>query len=196
MWRYKWWGKNTTDDYKSINIKKFKEWGYLQEWTRKSWSIYWHINWNKNWEIWIEVNTIDINNYIRVKFSQTDRFSWLKENFDYKIRITKIKCNYWWYRYFFICPCSWIKCSILYLQNNWYFACRKILNLCYESQNYSKYWRLLDSILWKEYEAEKLYNTIKYKYRNGKITRKFKKYQRLARTNVSLEEKLNCYKIR
>jgi len=67
------------------------------------------------------------------------------------------------------------------MQEDGQFACRKALNLAYIDQNRSKKWRVFNNFFPYEDIAENLYKTIKYKHRNGKLTRKYKKYLRLMR---------------
>ena len=187
MWRIRWLWKNTVEDYpKRISTKFLKKYWYLDK-VGQSGALYWSINWKRIWNIWIEVNKSEYYWYLRVHFTQTDR-EWNKKDFDYKIKLESLKCNYWWVRWFFICPCWWNRCSILYLQNNWIFASRKTLDLCYEDQNQSKRWRYFDKILPKDFEAEELYKTIKYPYRNWKPTRKYKKYLKLIKDDMDMKD--------
>lgn len=186
MWRYYYWEwKKSVEDYsKTIDIKFLKKYWYLDKWVdyKKLW-LYWKINWEDNWNIWVEVNKTETNWSLRVTFTQTS-YDWEKKKLDYKIDLVSTPCNYWWIRWWFLCPCKWNRCSILYLQNNWIFAIRKTLDLCYEDQKKSKKWREFDRIFPKDYEAERLYKTIKYKFRNWKETRKYKRFLRLIRKNI------------
>ena len=188
MWRIYWTWKNIVEDYsKTIDIKFLKKYWYLDKWnTYQSWWLYWKRNWEDNWNIWVEVNKSDNIWTLRVKFSQTNQ-NWEKKDLDYIIPLVSTCCNYWWVRWWFECPCKWNRCSILYLQNNWIFASRKSLNLWYDKQRKSKKWREFDKIFPDEYEAEKLYKTIKYKYRNWRKTRKYKKYLKLIKDDIPLE---------
>ena len=126
---------------------------------------------------------------LRVYFTQTDNNTWKKEQFDYKIQLTSTPCNYWGCRYWFICPCGWNRSNKLYLQGNWIFASRKTLWLKYEDQNQSKKRREMNMVFWKEYEARELYKTIKYKWRNGKPTRKYKSYMKKMRVWIPAKER-------
>ena len=126
---------------------------------------------------------------LRVYFMQTNRETWEKKRFDYKIQLTSTPCNYWGYRYWFVCPCGWNRSNKLYLQGNWIFASRKTLWLKYEDQNQSKKRREMNMVFWKEYEARELYKTIKYKWRNGKPTRKYKSYMKKMRVWIPAKEK-------
>ncbi len=188
MWRIYWTWKDSVEDYsKTIDIKFLKKYWYLDKWkTYQRWWLYWKRNWEDNWNIWVEVEKWGNRWYLRVFFTQTN-FNWEKKELDYKIPLVSTACNYWGVRWWFLCPCNWNRCSILYLQNNWIFASRETLGLCYEKQRRSKRWRDFDKVFPDEYEAEKLYETIKYKFRNWKETRKYKRYLKLMRWDIPLE---------
>ena len=78
------------------------------------------------------------------------------------------------------------------LHKDGHFYCRKCLNLCYDKQLESKQGRLW-SIVYpsrdEEDEAEKLYTEIKYPIRNGKPTRKQRRYLKLTRQDIPYEER-------
>jgi len=195
MWRHKDYSIYYTNDYKSIDISFLKKHWYLNS-DFRSWTITWSIAWEKTWSISVEVKRLrDLKNdqtrTLRVHFTQTDRYTWEKKNFDYIIRLTHTCCNYWWMRYWFICPCGWNRCWKLYLQGNWYFASRKTLWLKYEEQNESKKWRGFNRVFPHYYKAEQLYKTIKYPYRNWKPTRKYKRYMDLMKTHISDRDIMN-----
>ena len=137
----------------------------------------------------IEIVKNNFSWYLRVFFIQTD-FEWNKKEFDYKINLVTTKCNYWWVRWWFLCPCKWNRCSILYLQNNWIFASRKTLDLCYEKQKESKKWRYFWYLLWDNFtKILEIAKTMKYPFRNWKPTRKMKRILKLHQ-KISKEEGL------
>jgi len=189
MWRYYYWEwKTSVEDYsKTLNIKFLKKYWYLDKLVNeKSWWLYWKINWEDNWNIWVEVNKWETNWYIRVYFTQTSS-EWVKKQLDYKITLTTTKCNYWWVRWWFLCPCKWNRCSILYLQNNWIFASRKTLDLCYDEQKKSKKYRELNNIFISD-NIQRLMWKIKYPYRNWKPTRKMKKVLKLRKKELDIDK--------
>lgn len=178
MWRYYYNKRNTTDDYsKTLSTKFLKKHWYLDLKQSGKWGT---IEWSRRWEVyssmWLYVNIDDTTWEARVYFSQTDRNTGEKKEFDYKIPLVSTPCNYWWQRWWFLCPLRWNRCSILYLQNNGLFGSRKTLNLAYPSQNesYSPIFRSQINGL----KAMVLLEKIKYRERNGKLT---KKMQRVAR---------------
>jgi len=179
MWRYYWSWKNRVEDFKkTISIKNLKESWFLI-WDYKQWKITWYYAENEIWNIWIEIEKNDFSWYLRVYFIQTDE-TWNKKEFDYRIELVTTKCNYWWVRWWFLCPCKWNRCSILYLQNNWIFASRKTLDLCYEKQKESKKWRYFWYLLWDNFtKILEIRKTMKYPFRNWKPTRKMRRVLKL-----------------
>lgn len=179
MWRYYWSWKNTVEDLKkTISIKNLKESWFLI-WDYKQWKITWYYAENEIWNIWIEIEKNDFSWYLRVYFIQTDE-TWNKKEFDYRIELVTTKCNYWWVRWWFLCPCKWNRCSILYLQNNWIFASRKTLDLVYEQQKESKKWRYFWYLLWDNFtKILEIKESMKYPFRNWKPTRKMRRVLKL-----------------
>jgi len=179
MWRYYWSWKNTVEDFKkTISIKNLKESWFLI-WDYKQWKITWYYAENEIWNIWIEIEKNDFSWYLRVYFIQTDE-TWNKKEFDYRIELVTTKCNYWWVRWWFLCPCKWNRCSILYLQNNWIFASRKTLDLVYEQQKESKKWRYFWYLLWDNFtKILEIRKNMKYPFRNWKPTRKMRRVLKL-----------------
>lgn len=188
MWRYGWNWKTSTEDYtRTLSIKFLKKYWYLDKWIgNKTWWLYWKLNWEDNWNIWIEITKWESSWIIRVYFTQTDR-EWIKKELDYEIELVSTSCNYWWVRWWFLCPCKWNRCSILYKQNNWIFASRKTLDLCYDDQKRSHQRRIFNIAFPNESKAMWIYETIKYKYRNWKATRKYKRYLKIINDDIPLD---------
>jgi hypothetical protein len=191
MWRYYYWEwKSSVEDYsKTIDIKFLKKHWYLDKWVDfKSWNLYWTRNWEANWNIWIEVSKCEYNWFVRVSFTQTNNY-WEEKKLDYQIPLVTTECNYWWVRYWFLCPCKWNRCSILYLQNNWIFASRKTLDLCYDEQKKSKRRRYLWFIMWDVWiKIELIRRTMKYPVRNWKYTKKALRILKLHKRMPTEEE--------
>lgn len=188
----RWQRKSTTEEYKHIDIKDFKNRWVLKEWELSLWSF----SFRRGEQItgsmsyWIDMRE-PLRRYMKLKFTKTDR-DWVSKNFDYDIRITSTDCYFWWKRYWFVCPQCWKKYWRLYLASNWYFYCRKCLNLGYSSQlewGFARMWKMLWPTRAEEDEAYEIYKTIKYKYRNWKETRKYKKYKKLMWENISWQRR-------
>lgn len=172
MWRF-WW-KDTVDDYKYISIYDF-----YKRWTIKEWNRSGNLNFSKWWrQTWFISYVLNIwdESYLQLKFIATGD-DWIEKKFDYKIKLDRTSSNYWWYKYWFLCPCTGRRCTKLYLQSNWYFCDRKALNLYYPAQLEKRPLRWY-SFWWLPY-LDRLYESIKYKYRNWKPTKKRIKYIKL-----------------
>lgn len=173
MW-WLWW-KDTVNDYKYISINNFYRRWQIEEWHRSGSLIFW-LWWSQTGDISYILN-IGKENYLQLKFTAIGE-NQSEQKFDYKIILDKTSSNYWWYRYWFMCPCTWRRCTKLYLQSNWYFCDRKALKLYYSAQLEKRPLRWY-YFWWLPYLNE-LYDSIKYKYRNGKATKKRAKYIKLA----------------
>jgi len=188
MWRYYYWEwKNSTDDYlKRLTIKGLKL--FLNN--KKNFQS-WTYSWKWNWNIWVEVDKWETNWFLRVHFTQTSH-DWEKKYLDYKIPLVSTPCNYWGIRWWFLCPCKWNRCSILYKQNNWIFASRKTLDLCYPEQKESKRSRYMGYLMWRPFNNMYLLkDKIKYQFRNWKPTRKMRRFLKLHSQMPSIEEVKN-----
>lgn len=187
MGRWYFGTKTEADDLKKIETSFLKKHGYFCGW--KSGTITWTNEWSENKSsVGIEVSVMDNENYFRIHYTQTDRDSGEKKDFDYKIPLTTTSCRFGGKRYWFICP--WYKngeycgrrVGVLYKDGD-YFACRHCYNLTYSSRNTNRRYRLLPlfSILDIDQKIEKLEGQIKTPYYRGKPTRKQRKLDRLYR---------------
>jgi len=174
--------KSTADDTKKISISFLKKYDYFTGW--KSGTMTWTRNgWGGEHKssVSIEVSTMHEDKYLRINYTQTDRETQEKKDFDYKIPLTNTPCRYGGVRYWFTCP--WYKNGVycgkrvakLYKDGD-YFACRHCYNLTYESRNRSGIYRNFVSVPDVE-EAEK---EVKRMYYRGKPTRKYRRYMRLS----------------
>jgi len=138
--------------------------------------------------------------YFRLKYTQTDRNTGEKKDFDYKIPLVTTPCQYGGKRYWFICP--WSKNGIycgrrvgkLY-KNGDYFACRHCHNLTYDSRKINRKCKSfpLFNVLDIEQKIEELYETIKRPYWRGKPTKKQRQLEMLQRQiNTNLRK---CYQL-
>jgi len=126
--------KNTVEDYKSISVFWFNQYGYFCGWNCGG------IRWTNF--VGEEGGSIDFgvsvgwgNNYIRLRYAKTDRFTRKKFSLDYKVTLVSTVCNYGGRRWWFICPlrnCG-RRVGVLYLGGGKYFGCRHCYNLTYQS---------------------------------------------------------------
>jgi hypothetical protein len=174
--------KTQADDIKKITTSFLKKHEYFKGW--RSGTITWT---SSGWggehksSVGIEVSTINGESYLRIHYTQTDRDTQEKKDFNYKIPLTTTPCNYGGNRYWFICP--WYKngkycgrrVGTLYKDGD-YFACRHCYELTYSSRNQSGRYRGFVSCPDVE-EAEK---EVKRMYYRGKPTRKYRRFLKLS----------------
>ena len=98
--------KTEADELRKISTSFLYKHDYFVGW--KSGTITWTYGWAENKSsVGIEVSTMNDENYLRIHYTQTDRYTEEKKDFDYKIPLTTTHCNYGGNRYWFICP--WYK---------------------------------------------------------------------------------------
>jgi len=142
MGRWSWSNRNTVEDCLSIDIFWLNQHKYLYghrggrlEWRNSRGYLTGTIS------VEVKIDDDDSNkNYIRFMYSRTSRFSDEKEDFDYKAGITKTRCNYGGFRYWFICPlvtnsqvCDRRVAKLYLPPGGKYFGCRHCYNLTYTS---------------------------------------------------------------
>lgn len=203
MGRYYFDKKDTTESSLKLDIRKLKEWEYLD--CNRYGSMSWTSNWNdKKDSISFWIDTIGQNPYIKLNYSVTELATGEKESFDYKIDMTWTRCNYGGKRWWFICPltrngvyCGKRVGTLFKPSGNKYFGCRHCYNLTYYSRNENRKGRLayLGRMFDYDERAEKLYKKIQRFSYSGKTTKKYKKYLNLLgkvdeNAVISLEREL------
>jgi len=179
MGRYYWSKKEKADSLKQVSVSFLKKHGYFNNG--------WHsgiITWSRNGE---ETGSISIQSfisedeqYVKFIYTQTDKNTGEKKNFDYKIPLTTTPCYFGGKRYWFSCPlytngkyCG-RRVGVLYLGGE-YFACRHCCDLTYYSRNLGGISKIAGRIISLP-ELEKLESEVKRKYYVGKMTKKYKRY--------------------
>ncbi len=170
--------KTQADDVLKLSITVLKKIGCLKDWYHGD--IVWTRRgaWGEHKStVGLSVSTLFEDKYIQLVYTQTDRDTDEKRDFNYKIPLTTTPCRYGGIRYWFICP--WYKngnycgkrVGTLYKDGD-NFACRHCYNLTYESRNASGKYKGFVSIADVE-DAEK---EVKRMYYDGEPTRKYKRY--------------------
>ncbi len=122
----------------------------------------------------------EYDQYVRFIYTQTDRYTGEKNDFDYKVQLTTTPCYFGGNRHWFVCSASknGIYCGrrvgVLYLGGK-YFACRHCYNLTYNSRNLSGISKVTGQII-SIPELERLESEVKRKYYAGKMTKRYKRY--------------------
>lgn len=186
MGRYYYNQKQEADSLKKIQTWFLKKYGYFNT----SW-MSGTITWSNRWSdtkssVSIRVNISEYENYLQLIYTQTDRDTGEKKDFDYKIPLTTTPCYFGGKRFWFTCIASksGVYCgrrvAVLYKGGD-YFACRHCYDLSYESKNenrrFSDY--SLFYVLNSRNKIDELEKTIKRRRYKGKPTRKQKKLNNL-----------------
>lgn len=179
MGRYYWNNKQEAEYFKKISIGFIKKYGYLNHGLMNG-VITFSRNGEKTGSVNIESILSQYEECIKFSYTQTDRDSGEKKDFDYKIQLTTTPCNFGGVRYWFICPLSrndqycGKRVGILYKAGD-YFGCRHCYNLSYECRNLGGVFKAIGKII-SEPELEESYKKIRCKYYAGKMTKRYKKW--------------------
>ncbi len=132
----------TTEESKSISVKFLNEHHYFDGGVRWG-GMDWTRHGEKTGSISFVVSTVEGDEYVRFRYTQTDRHSGEKNDLDYKARLDSTPCNFGGRRWWFICPlvvngraCN-RRVGVLYLAGGRYFGCRHCQDLTYESSKTS-----------------------------------------------------------
>jgi hypothetical protein len=187
MGRYYWDKKTEADGLKKIEMSFLKKHGYLNH-SRWDGQLTWtHGGSDTKSSIGIASHIEEHNNFVTLNYTQTDRATDEKKEFDYQVRLTTTPCNYGGKRYWFICPLvtSGRPCgrrvSVIYKGGD-HFGCRHCFDLSYESRNETYARRhpamgTMDAF----FKIEKLEEQVKRRFYAGKPTRKYKRILKLER---------------
>lgn len=183
--------KTEADGLKKISAAFLKKHGYFDAGWRSG-TITWTSGWDEHKSsVGIEVSTSDEGGYLRIHYTQTDRDTGDKKDFDYKIPLTTTPCRYGGKRYWFTCPMyhNQIYCGrrvgVLY-KNGDFFACRHCNDLTYESRNLSGWAKSVGAVISCP-ELEKLEGELTKRYYRGRPT---KRYQRFLKKEDKSEYQL------
>jgi len=188
MGRYSFTDKTEADGLKKVNIYWLHKHGFLEPNCQCFDGIIWTKPDGTKNDISFETSIIPDNLYMRFIYTQTDRETGEKKDFDYKIPLITTPCNLGGIRYWFKCCMSrngnycGRRVATLYKDGD-YFACRHCNNLTYscKSQNYRGYFSLLGKLLNQEKRMCDLKDSIKRHTYAGKPTKKVIKFMRLAK---------------
>ena len=179
MGRWSYSDKQEADCLKQVSVSFFKKHDYFNNgW--HSGTITWSRNGEETGNISIQSSINENEQYVEFNYTQTDRYTKEKKDFDYKIPLTTTPCYFGGKRYWFICP--WYvngtycgrRVGVLYLGGD-YFACRHCYNLTYNSRNLSGISKTIGQVI-SEPEIYRLEGEVKRKYYGGKTTRKYRSF--------------------
>lgn len=121
-------GANSTDDFRSIDIRRWQREGHLEAGRTLDWQ--WLNNGVKVAAITVKIEA----GSLRLIYSY-QRYGSEWESLDYPVRLQTTPCNYGGVRYWFSCPASNCgrRVAVLYLGGK-IFACRHCYRLAYTTQ--------------------------------------------------------------
>ncbi len=172
-------GKTEAESVKKISMQFLREHDFFVG--LRSGMMTWTSGWSETKSsVGIEVKTMDEENYLRIHYTQTDRDTGEKKDFDYKIPLFTTQCRYGGKRFWFQCP--WYKngnycgqrVATLY-KNGDYFACRHCYNLTYASRNAGGHYKSFVSI--PDIEAQEM--KVRRTHYAGRPTKQYRKLLRM-----------------
>lgn len=184
MGRWSYSGRQEADFLSKVSVYFLNKHGYFnQGW--KSGTITWSRNGEMTGRISIQSSLDESEQNIRFIYTQTDRSTGEKKDFDYKIPLATTPCNFGGKRYWFVCPwyANGIFCGrrvgALFMGGK-YLACRHCYNLTYNSRNLFGASKIAGQVI-SEPELEGLWKEAKTQYYAGKMTRKYRRYLRKSK---------------
>lgn len=169
--RHYWNKKLTVEDCHGLDTAKLREWGYLRN-SFYSGGVRWTRNGEKIASIGVSVD--GDNAALQVRYTNTNRETEEKTNFDYKILLEKTPCNYGGVRFWFLCPHCGRRMRKLHLYGVRKFLCRVCLNLSYASRNAGGFFKMV-GVTMSGSELDELMIKSRPSY-NGKMTRSWKRF--------------------
>lgn len=188
MSRYYYNKKEESDDLMKISVWFIKKYGYLRPniW-HQSGTITWTSGWleNKN-SVGMSSCTISDDQHsphIELTYTQTERSTGEKKDFNYKIKLVSTNCRFGGIRWWFVCPLikRGISCNrrvgVIYKSGD-YFGCRHCHELSYQSRNINRDYyarQPIFSYMRDEKIVEDIYEKMKRTHYAGKPTQKMRR---------------------
>ncbi len=130
---YRWNCKDTTGDYRSIDVRRWKRDGLLEPGRSFGWS------WSRNGEMFatIQVQTESDRVILNYRHRNRGEEAWNSEH--YPVYLTWTECHLGGQRPWFLCPARGCGRRVALLYGGGIFACRHCYQLAYESQRETDY---------------------------------------------------------
>jgi hypothetical protein len=182
-------GRNYTfptlyDDVLQLSIKSLKRMGIFKKGQYWSGSLSWNSNRNKTASISLRIDLRDGNDFIELDYKSND------EPIKYRVYLTTVKSNLnKGELYYFICPKTQKRCTILYHVSGYFLHRDAFSNCMYDSQTQGKRCREFFKLYVPEYKMEKVYDELfkknfKKEYA-GKPTKRYLKLMKLIEKHES-----------
>ncbi len=179
MGRYYWSKRQEADGLKQVSVSFLQKHGYLENGFRSG-NVTWSRNGEETGNISIQSFIDDDEQYVRFIYTQTDRDTGVRKDFDYKIPLITTSCYFGGKRYWLACPwfVNGVYCGrrvgVVYLGGK-HFACRHCHSLTYNSRNLGGISKTMGQTV-SFPDLEKLESEVKRKHYAGKITRRYMRY--------------------
>jgi hypothetical protein len=123
-------GKNATDDYRSLDVRRWQRDGFLTPGRAFSWQ------WTRNGEAVASIQVRSESDRVVLSYRQrSSGDEWKDEN--YPVRLDWSPCTYGGQRAWFLCPAAGCGRRVAILYGGGIFACRHCYRLAYPSQRES-----------------------------------------------------------
>jgi hypothetical protein len=119
-------GKDATDDYRSLDVRRWQRDGYLTPGRAFSWQ------WTCNGETVASIQVRTESDQVILSYRQRGSGEWKDER--YPVRLDWSPCNYGGQRAWFLCPAVGCSRRVAILYGGAIFACRHCYRLAYSSQ--------------------------------------------------------------
>ncbi len=127
-----WGAKDTIEDYRSIDVRRWKRDGLLAPYQSFSWQ------WSRRGEVFASINVRTEPNRVNLTYRhRSGGEEWKDES--YPIYIDWTDCNLGGQRPWFLCPASGCGRRVAILYGGSIFACRHCYQLAYQSQRETYY---------------------------------------------------------
>ncbi|MEI6865770.1 hypothetical protein [Flavicella sp.] len=162
------------DDVLKLKITKLKEWRYLDKGNIQNGDVHWTSRGGSKSTISIKVNTVSSEPYVHLNYKANG------EPKNYKVLLVSVPSNLGkgvvWY---FLCPQTMKRCRNLYLVGGLFLHREAFKGVMYESQTYSKSFRLLGKSMGAYFKTDKIYEELYSKHfkktYKGKLTKRYLK---------------------
>lgn len=132
----RWQSKNTTEDYRQLDVRRLQRDGLLDRRYFFSWQ------WSRNGEVVANINIRPEGDRVILSYRHRKTGNeWMSE--EYAVALERTQCHYGGERVWFRCPARGCGRRVAILYGGGIFACRHCHCLAYESQREAPHYRAL-----------------------------------------------------
>jgi hypothetical protein len=168
---YSYSARGIVEDALNFPVSFLKKERYLEKGLQRYGSIVWKVNGEVRSSASLSVDPDNFS--VRIQYSFDERVEEEYREQDYHVRLTTTPCHFGGVRHWFLCPRCFKRVGVLYRTGQRRFACRKCLNLTYESTRLSGIYKRFGAIK-SDAEIEEMYTNLRTHYK-GKMTKRYKR---------------------